>query len=193
MYRPLSLPFSSTVENAATRQLVGESGTQIVGKYPAENRPRARRSFVINVRARFDAEAEPGRSVFLPRITIEAGGITRWVTKKAKLPVLTHDDSKQWSDKTRFNGEKRAGPVIKGSVSITNTGRDWERGKKGKKGRERNYARYYPLFLRVEEKKRSLMRNSLAVGNSFYFAINAISVGLVIYLRAEDFVDEARL
>lgn len=37
------------------------------------------------------------------------------------------------------------------------------------------------------------MRNSLAVGNSFYFAINAISVGLVIYLRAEDFVDEARL
>lgn len=48
MYRPLSLPFSSTVENAATRQLVEESGTQIVGKYPAENRPRARRSFVIN-------------------------------------------------------------------------------------------------------------------------------------------------
>lgn len=148
---------------------------------------------LLTVRARFDAEAEPGRSVFLPRITIEAGGITRWVTKKAKLPVLTHDDSKQWSDKTRFNGEKRAGPVIKGSVSITNTGRDWERGKKGKKGRERNYARYYPLFLRVEEKKRSLMRNSLAVGNSFYFAINAISVGLVIYLRAEDFVDEASL
>lgn len=59
-------------ENTAAR-LVQELGTQIVGKYPAENRPRARRSFVINVSARFGAEAEPGRSVFLPRIIIEVG------------------------------------------------------------------------------------------------------------------------
>lgn len=66
------LSFSLTVENTAAR-LVQELGTQIVGKYPAENRPRARRSFVINVSARFGAEAEPGRSVFLPRIIIEVG------------------------------------------------------------------------------------------------------------------------
>lgn len=30
------------------------------------------------------------------------------------------------------------------------------------------------------------MRDSLAVGNSFYFAINANSVDFVIYLRARD-------
>ena len=87
--------------------------------------------FVIN--ARF--EVEPGSSLFLPRIIIEEEGEGEeerelgGLRKKAKLPVFTHDESKQVTRhvSTAKNG---AGPVIKGSVSITSRGRDGEEGKK---------------------------------------------------------------
>lgn len=79
-----------------------------------------------------DSAPRPNQAVrfFCPELSSKSGSWgedTRWLTKKAKLPVFTHDDSKQVTKHVSTAKNAR----IKGSVSITNRDdRDGEGGGK---------------------------------------------------------------